>query len=104
MPCKRITPIFTTHGLLTCFSEMSISQCCLGWGLSDGCYLDVCTQIYTWVGLGVNFNVHHMKYALHSALCYFSPPPVISLEITAQNNPVKAHNDSTGTRLPALKY
>ena len=94
----------TKQGLLTSLEEMSNSQCCLGWGLSVGCYLDICTQIYTWDGLGVNFNVRHMKYALHSALHFFSPAHFIFLGITAQNNPFKAHNDSTRTRLPALKY
>ena len=100
----RETLRFLPQGLLTSFEEMSNFQCRLGWGLSVGCYLDSCTQIYTRVGLGVTFNVHHMKYALHSDLYHFSPPHFISLRITAQNNPFKAHNDSTWTRLPALKY
>ena len=99
MPCERDTPIFTTQGLLTSFEEMSASQCCLGWGLSVCCYIDICTQIYTRVGLGVNFNVHHMKYALHSALCFLSHPPFISLGIPAQINPFKAHNDYIETKI-----
>ena len=74
MPCKRDPPILTTQGLLTIIEEMSNSQCCLGWGLSVGCDLDICTQIYTWVALGVNLNFHTMKYALHSTL-YFSVHP-----------------------------
>ena len=94
----------TKQGLLTSLEEMSNSQCCLGWGLSGSWHLDICTQIYTQVELGVNLGVHHMKYALHSALCFFYPRHYIFLGITAHNYPFKAHNDSTGTRLPALKY
>ena len=61
---------------------------------------NICTQ----VGLGVKCSVHHMKYALHSAFCFFSQPPFISLGITAQNNPSKAHNDSIETRIPTWKW
>ena len=57
---------------------------------------NVCSR----VGLEVNFNVHHMKYALHFALCFFGQPPSISLWITIQNNPFKASDDSIETRLP----
>ena len=60
-------------------------------------------NIYTWVGLGVNFNVHHMKYALHSALFFFSPPHIIFLGIIAQNNPFKAHSDSTKDKVTRFK-
>ena len=75
----RDTPISTTQGLLTSLEEMSDSQRCLGWGLSIGCIVDICTQMYVHEWLEVNFNVHHMKYALHSALCFFGQPPSISL-------------------------
>ena len=64
MPCERDTPIFTTPGLLTSFEEMSNSQCCLGWGLSVGCHLDICTQIYehgsgwVWISMLTTWSMH----------------------------------------------
>ena len=75
MPWEGDTPFFTTPGLLTSFEEMSDFQCCLGWGPSVGSEIDICTQMYTRVGLGVILNVQHMKYALHSALCFLVNPP-----------------------------
>ena len=84
MPCERDTPISTTQGFLTSLEEMSDFQCCLGWGPSVDSEIDICTQMYTRVGLGVNLNVHHMKYALHSTLCFFSQTPFISMEIIVQ--------------------
>ena len=84
MPCERDTPIFTTWGLLTSIEEKSDFQCCLGWGLLVGCYIEICTQICTRVGLEVNFNVHHICYALHSTPFFFPTilvnPPSISWE------------------------
>ena len=31
---------------LTSVEGMSYSRCCLGWSLSIGCYIDLCTQMY----------------------------------------------------------
>ena len=61
-------------------------------------------NIHTEVGLGVKFNVYHIKYALHSTAYYLSYPPFIHLGLAAQNNPYIAHNYSIETRVPPWKW
>ena len=58
-------------------------------------------NIHTEVGFGIKFNVHHIKYALYSAL-YFQV--IIHSGLAAQNYPFKADNNSIETRIPTWKW